>query len=200
MTKDNKQQKLSESMNTAIDYSTCYGQNGINVLSLFDGLSCGQIALNRVGIEYDNYFASEIKPHAIKCTQNNYPNTKQLGSVTNLKIKLLCLSDVYSYICKYDSNLQSNIREWEVLYWLDKNFTFSAKIGTQEPNEGQKVSKSSSIQRIEEVWFSNREMGSVRKFGDDTRSGSNGTEDDIRTPQQIQQRTIQQRTIQQQAI
>ena len=56
-----------------------------NVLSLFDGLSCGQIALNRVGIEYDNYFASEIKPHAIRCTQSNYPNTIQLGSVLNVK-------------------------------------------------------------------------------------------------------------------
>ena len=41
----------------------------INVLSLFDGMSCGQIALNKAGIEYENYFASEIKPHAIKVTQ-----------------------------------------------------------------------------------------------------------------------------------
>ena len=159
---------------------------GINVLSLFDGMSCGRIALERAGIKVNNYFASEIDEIAIRVAQKNYPETKQLGDVTKVKIKLLCLSDVYSYICKYDSNLQSNIREWEVLYWLDKNFTFSAKIGTQEPNEGQKVSKSSSIQRIEEVWFSNREIGSVRKFGDDTRSGSNGKENDIRTPQQLQ--------------
>jgi DNA (cytosine-5)-methyltransferase 3A len=69
---------------------------GINVLSLFDGLSCGQIALERVGIKVDNYFASEIKPHAIKVTQHNYPNTIQLGSVVDLtadnlpKIDLLC--------------------------------------------------------------------------------------------------------------
>ena len=56
-----------------------------NVLSLFDGLSCGQIALNRVGIEYDNYFASEIDKHAIKVTQTNYPNTIQLGDVTKVK-------------------------------------------------------------------------------------------------------------------
>ena len=148
----------------------------INVLSLFDGMSCGQIALKKLGVEIENYYASEIDKHAIKVTQHNYPDTIQLGDITKVKAKLLCLSEVYSYICNYDSNLQSNIREWEVLYWLDKNFTFSAKIGTQEPNEGQKVSKSSSIQRIEEVWFSNREMGSVRKFGDDTRSGSNGKE------------------------
>lgn len=55
-----------------------------SVLSLFDGMSCGQIALNRVGIEYDNYFASEIDKHAIKVTQTNYPNTIQLGSITEL--------------------------------------------------------------------------------------------------------------------
>lgn len=56
-----------------------------SVLSLFDGMSCGQIALNRIGIEYDNYFASEIDKHAIKVTQTNYPNTTQLGDVTKVK-------------------------------------------------------------------------------------------------------------------
>jgi site-specific DNA-cytosine methylase len=59
----------------------------INVLSLFDGISCGQIALERAGIEIENYFASEIDKHAIKVTQTNYPNTKQLGSVINVKAK-----------------------------------------------------------------------------------------------------------------
>ena len=158
----------------------------MNVLSLFDGMSCGQIALDQLGIKVDNYFASEIDKHAIKVTQHNYPNTIQIGDVKKVKVKSLRLSEIYSYICNYDSNLQSNISEWEVLYWLNKNFTFSAKIGTQKPNERQEVSESSIIQRIEEVWFSNREMGSVRKFGDDTRSGSNGKENDIRTPQQLQ--------------
>jgi DNA (cytosine-5)-methyltransferase 1 len=157
-----------------------------NVLSLFDGLSCGQIALNRAGIEYDNYFASEIDKHAIQVTQTNYPKTIQLGDVTKVKVKLLCLSEVYSYICSYDSNLQSNISEWEVLYWLNKDFTLSAKIRTQKPNERQEVSEPSTVQRIKEVWFSNREMGSVRKFGDYTRSRSNGEENDIRTPKQLQ--------------
>lgn len=159
---------------------------GINILSLFDGISCGQVALNRAGIKVNNYFASEIDKHAIKITQSNYPNTKQIGDVTKVKVKSLCLSEVYSYICNYDSNLQSNISEWEVLYWLNKGFTFSAKIRTQKPNERQEASESSIIQRIKEVWFSNREMGSIRKFGDDTRSGSNGEENDIRIPQQLQ--------------
>jgi site-specific DNA-cytosine methylase len=57
----------------------------MNVLSLFDGMSCGQIALNRVGIKYDNYYASEIDVHAIKVTQHNYPNTIQLGDIHNIK-------------------------------------------------------------------------------------------------------------------
>lgn len=55
----------------------------MNILSLFDGISCGQIALERANIKVDNYFASEIKKHAIEVTQNNYPNTIQLGDINN---------------------------------------------------------------------------------------------------------------------
>ena len=61
----------------------------MNVLSLFDGMSCGQIALNKAGIKYDNYFASEIDKYAIQITQKNYPNTIQLGDVNNINIKKL---------------------------------------------------------------------------------------------------------------
>ena len=57
----------------------------MNVLSLFDGMGCGQIALNRVGIKYDKYFASEIDKYAIQVTQKNYPNTIQIGSVLDVK-------------------------------------------------------------------------------------------------------------------
>ena len=56
----------------------------MNVLSLFDGMSCGQIALNRAGIKYDAYFASEVDKYAIKVTQANYPNTVQIGDVTQV--------------------------------------------------------------------------------------------------------------------
>jgi len=56
-----------------------------NVLSLFDGMSCGQIALNKLGIEYENYYASEIDEAAMSVTQHNYPNTIQMGSITELK-------------------------------------------------------------------------------------------------------------------
>jgi len=56
----------------------------MNVLSLFDGMSCGQQALERLGIKVDNYFASEIDKYAIKVTMANYPNTIQLGSVVGV--------------------------------------------------------------------------------------------------------------------
>ncbi len=56
----------------------------MNVLSLFDGMSCGQQALERSGIKVDNYFASEIDKYAIKVTIANYPNTIQLGSVVGV--------------------------------------------------------------------------------------------------------------------
>lgn len=54
---------------------------GINVLSLFDGMSCGRVALEKLGIKIKNYFASEINPHAIKVALKNFPNTIQLGDV-----------------------------------------------------------------------------------------------------------------------
>ena len=56
----------------------------MNVLSLFDGMSCGQLALQRAGIQVNNYFAAEIDKYAIKVTQANFPGTTQLGDVTTV--------------------------------------------------------------------------------------------------------------------
>ena len=61
----------------------------INVLSLFDGMSCGQLALKRAGIEYENYFSSEIDRSTISITQKNFPNTIQLGDVTKINLNEL---------------------------------------------------------------------------------------------------------------
>ena len=58
----------------------------MNVLSLFDGMSCGQLALERAGVEVDNYFACEIDKYAIQVAQKNFPDTMQLGDVQNIKI------------------------------------------------------------------------------------------------------------------
>ena len=61
----------------------------MNVLSLFDGMSCGQIALEKAGIKVNKYYASEIKKHAIECTNFNYPNTIQLGDINKINGKEL---------------------------------------------------------------------------------------------------------------
>ena len=54
------------------------------VVSLFDGISCGQVALERAGKIYNQYYASEIDKYAIAVTQKNYPHTMQLGDVTKI--------------------------------------------------------------------------------------------------------------------
>ena len=57
----------------------------MNVLSLFDGISCGRIALERANIKVDKYYSSEIKKDAIKVSKENYPNIIQVGDITKLK-------------------------------------------------------------------------------------------------------------------
>ena len=60
----------------------------INVLSLFDGISCGHIALDKAGIPINKYYASEIDKYAIKVTNKNYPETINLGDVTTVSGEL----------------------------------------------------------------------------------------------------------------
>lgn len=85
----------------------------MNVLSLFDGMSCGQIALEKAGLKVDNYFASEIEPNAIKVAMKNYPNTIQLGDITKWrewylpKVNLLAGGSP----CQSLSIIQSKTRE-----------------------------------------------------------------------------------------
>lgn len=57
----------------------------LNVLSLFDGMSCGRIALDRANIEVGNYYSSEIDKYATKVSQANYPDIIQLGDILNWK-------------------------------------------------------------------------------------------------------------------
>jgi DNA-cytosine methyltransferase len=63
--------------------------DGLVVLSLFDGISCGQVALDKLGIPVKTYYASEIDKAAIRVTQTNYPSTIQLGDVRELDPKTL---------------------------------------------------------------------------------------------------------------
>jgi site-specific DNA-cytosine methylase len=88
----------------------------MNVLSLFDGMSCGQIALNRAGIKYDNYFASEIKSFAINHTQKKFPNTIQVGDVCKLHYENDSLYSNCEKICD------------------DEGFIIGWKLGNKIPN------------------------------------------------------------------
>ncbi len=57
----------------------------MNILSLFDGISCGRLALERAGIKVDKYFASEIDRYAIQVAKKNFPDTIHIGSVTDIE-------------------------------------------------------------------------------------------------------------------
>jgi DNA-cytosine methyltransferase len=56
----------------------------VNILSLFDGMGCGRLALDRINIPVKNYFSSEIDIDAMEVVKRHYPNTIFLGSVTNI--------------------------------------------------------------------------------------------------------------------
>lgn len=66
----------------------------MNVLSLFDGISAGRVALERAGIKIDNYFASEIDKYAIQVTMKNHPSTIQIGDVRNVDVSKLPKIDI----------------------------------------------------------------------------------------------------------
>ena len=59
----------------------------MNVLSLFDGIGCGRIALERAGIKVDKYYASEIDKNAIKVAKYNYPDIIEIGDIRNINCK-----------------------------------------------------------------------------------------------------------------
>lgn len=95
----------------------------MNVLSLFDGASCGQMALNRANIKYSNYYASEIKPHAIKHVKSKYPNTKHIGSVLNIEtnkiptIDLLIGGSPCKGISRLNQNQEGLMHKESILFW-----------------------------------------------------------------------------------
>jgi DNA-cytosine methyltransferase len=120
---------------------------GLNVLSLFDGMSCGQIALQKAGIKVAKYYASEIKKHGIKVTQHNFPDTIQLGDVRNIKASDLPKIDLliggspcqdFSRANSVMSGLEGEksslfyeylrlLRELKPTYWLLENVIMDAE-------------------------------------------------------------------------
>lgn len=74
----------------------------MNVLSLFDGMSCGRIALSKMNIVPTNYFASEIDKNAIKCSKANWKDITHIGDVTKVSYRAGAL---YTEFGKYKVNI-----------------------------------------------------------------------------------------------
>jgi site-specific DNA-cytosine methylase len=68
-----------------------------NILGLFDGMSCGQIALKKVGIKYENYYASEVDYEAIRVGSSNFPNTHYRGDVRQINVRELPKIDLIMF-------------------------------------------------------------------------------------------------------
>lgn len=66
----------------------------ITVLSLFDGIACGRVALERAGIPVKRYIASEIEPNAIRAAQTNFPDIEQIGDVAKVDVAKLPVIDL----------------------------------------------------------------------------------------------------------
>ena len=133
---------------------------GINVLSLCDGMSCGQIALKELNIDVDNYYASEIDKNAIKVTQDNFPNTIQLGDVIALSedektLKELPKIDLimFGFPCRSLSNATAGRKEYnnglkgvsgifynclKIMNWLKVNNNYDIKFLIENVNSNNK--------------------------------------------------------------
>ena len=130
----------------------------MNVLSLCDGMSCGQIALKELNIPIDSYYASEIDKNAIKVTQDNFPDTIQIGDVTKItedflktlpKIDLVLfgspcrsLSKATAGREKYNNGLQGI--SWlfypcnDILQWIKKNNNQNVKFLVENVDSDKK--------------------------------------------------------------
>lgn len=130
----------------------------MNVLSLCDGMSCGQIVLKELNIPIDSYYASEIDKNAIKVTQDNFPNTIQIGDVTKItedflrtlpKIDLVLfgspcrsLSKATAGREKYNNGLQGV--SWlfypcnDILQWIKKNNNQNVKFLVENVDSDKK--------------------------------------------------------------
>lgn len=124
-----------------IPHKTIIPEKGLTVLSLCDGMSCGRIALEKAGFKVKKYYASEIDKNAIKVTQDNFPDTIQIGDVTEItqefldtlpKIDLV----MFGFPCRSMSKITVDRKEYNkglkgvswlfypcnnILQWIKKN-------------------------------------------------------------------------------
>jgi DNA (cytosine-5)-methyltransferase 3A len=143
------------------------------VLSLCDGISCGQIALKELGFEIDKYYASEIDKNSIKITQTNFPNTIQLGDVTKIdqtvlqtlpKIDLVLFGSPCRSLTKttagrkdYNNGLKGS--SWlfypcaDILQWIKENNNPKVKflVENVDSNKQQDIDEMSEILGVKPV-------------------------------------------------
>ena len=86
---------MIEPLNPQCVQTSVSGCTDFNVVSFFDGMSCGQLALQKTGIEVTNYFACEIDKYAMKVAKHNFPNSIVLGDVTKVFAKDLPKIDLF---------------------------------------------------------------------------------------------------------
>jgi DNA (cytosine-5)-methyltransferase 3A len=148
-------------------------RNILTVLSLCDGISCGQIALKELGFEIDKYYASEIDKNSIKITQTNFPNTIQLGDVTKIdqtvlqtlpKIDLVLFGSPCRSLTKttagrkdYNNGLKGS--SWlfypcaDILQWIKENNNPKVKflVENVDSNKQQDIDEMSEILGVKPV-------------------------------------------------
>ena len=132
----------------------------INVMSLFDGISCGHLACDRAGLKIGSYYSSEIDKYAIQITQKNFPDTIQLGDVRNIDFKkyagnidLLIGGSPCQDLSKAKTNRQGLNGSRSGLFW---NFaealkTLKPKYFLLENNHGMPKEAKETITNILEV-------------------------------------------------
>lgn len=86
----------------------------MNILSLFDWISCGRVALERAGIQVDKYFASEVDKYAIQMAKKNYPDTIHIGSVTDVSYRPWCLKWKNEWCISTDMYVGTI---WMIIWW-----------------------------------------------------------------------------------
>lgn len=145
----------------------------MNVLSLCDGMSCGQIALHELGIKIDNYYAAEIDKNSIKVTMDNFPDTIQIGDVTLITeefLKTLPKIDlcIFGSPCrslskatagreKYNNGLEGI--SWlffpcnDILQWIKKNNNANVKflVENVESNAKDDLKEMSDLLGVEPI-------------------------------------------------
>ena len=148
-------------------------RNILTVLSLCDGISCGQIALKELGFEIDKYYASEIDKNSINITQTNFPNTIQLGDVTKIdqtvlqtlpKIDLVLFGSPCRSLTKttagrkdYNNGLKGS--SWlfypcaDILQWIKENNNPKVKflVENVDSNKQQDIDEMSEILGVKPV-------------------------------------------------